>query len=64
LGDSMIIGDVAYQIVPGFWGTPIGSFSEHRTSGAVPASAGSAPPATAPKTDEELLAQFLIQNLE
>ena len=61
LGASMIVGDLAYEVVPGFLGSPIGSFSERR--------AGSIPPprpvgAIGPKSDEELLAQFLMRNLE
>ena len=61
LGDSIIIGDLAYEVVPGFMGSPIGSFAEHR--------AGSIPPprpvgANGPKSDEDLLAQFLMRNLE
>jgi hypothetical protein len=51
LEGSMIIGDNAYDIVPGFAGAPIGSFAEHRQSH--PQHAASL------NTDEELLAAFL-----
>lgn len=50
--ESMILGDAAYDVVPGFVGAPIGSFEEHRAS--IPDAAGT--PST---TDEELLAAFL-----
>jgi len=45
--ESMILGDAAYDVVPGFVGAPIGSFDEHRQSVADITS------------DEELLATFL-----
>ncbi|MBX3128111.1 MAG: hypothetical protein KF718_15410 [Polyangiaceae bacterium] len=55
---SMLIGDLAYEVVPGFMGTPVGSFSEHRSRSVPPvASAG-------PNSDEEMLAQFLENNLQ
>jgi hypothetical protein len=57
LDTSMVIGDLAYDVVPGFIGTPVGSFEQHRTSGQMPT------PVEA-QSDEELLAQFLIQHLE
>jgi hypothetical protein len=52
LEGSMIFGDNAYDVVPGFVGAPIGSLSDHRKSA----------PDIVPrgvKTDEELLAAFL-----
>jgi len=49
--ESMIIGDAAYDVVPGFVGAPIGSFEEHRAS--IPDAAATS------STDEELLAAFL-----
>ncbi len=56
LGNSMIIGDNAYDVVPGFLGSPIGTFAEHRAdSTSMPVSASS---------EEELLAQYLMQALE
>lgn len=51
LESSMIIGDNAYDIVPGFAGAPIGSFAEHRQS----------VPDKTLSSDEELLAAFLVQ---
>ncbi|MFO0618606.1 MAG: hypothetical protein U0414_38800 [Polyangiaceae bacterium] len=53
LESSMIIGDNAYDIVPGFAGAPIGSFAEHRQTQADKSVA----------TDEELLAAFLMQTM-
>jgi len=55
LESSMIIGDNAYDIVPGFAGAPIGSFAEHRQS----------QPDKLPSlsSDEELLAAFLVRTM-
>ncbi|MFO0660832.1 MAG: hypothetical protein U0165_13510 [Polyangiaceae bacterium] len=55
LDQSMIIGDNAYDIVPGFLGTPMGSFAEHRAS--------YTDLSRVPTTDEELLGQFLLRVL-
>jgi len=52
LEGSMIIGDNAYDIVPGFAGAPIGSFAEHLQG---------SPRTPSLNTDEELLAAFLSQ---
>lgn len=52
---SMIIGDNAYDIVPGFLGTPIGTFAEHRAS--------YTDLTKIPQTDEDLLGQFLLKVL-
>jgi hypothetical protein len=56
LETSMVLGENAYDIVPGFVGAPVGSFEEHM---AVSASDGSPRPAS----DEELLAKFLLESL-
>lgn len=54
LEGSMILGDNAYDVVPGFVGAPVGSFAEHRKSITdIPPAAKSA------ATDEDLLAAFL-----
>jgi hypothetical protein len=51
---SLIIGENAYDIVPGFIGSPVGSFDEHRKSQPnIPALTASA------TSDEELLAALL-----
>ncbi len=56
LEGSMIIGDNAYDVVQGFVGAPIGSFSEHRQSVPEIVIRGMS-------TDEELLAAFLATKL-
>ncbi|HLV19673.1 MAG TPA: hypothetical protein VKZ49_02285 [Polyangiaceae bacterium] len=58
LGTSMVLGDSAYDVVPGFLGSPIGSFAEHRAAG--PAYATSA----VPQSEQELLAAYLIRALD
>jgi hypothetical protein len=56
LEDSMIIGDNAYEVKTGWLGAPTSTFAEHRAhkSGAFKEEA---------KTDEDLLARFLLKNL-
>jgi hypothetical protein len=53
----MVLGENAYDIVPGFVGAPVGSFSEHMMAAV---STGTAPPAA---SDEDLLAKFLLESL-
>jgi len=61
LGESMVIADNAYEVVPGWLGSPIGTFAEHR---AAQETATPAPRAgAAAGSDEELLASFLVRNL-
>jgi hypothetical protein len=57
---SMILGDNAYDVVPGFMATPIGSFEEFLKSVdyAVVRGATGATDAKNAKNDEELLARF------
>jgi hypothetical protein len=55
---SMLLGDAAYDVEPGWLGTPVGSFGDY-----VKAARGAAAPGPAPRTDEELLATFLAKNL-
>lgn len=64
LGDSMIIGDLAYEVVPGFWGTPMASSVERRASAGGAGGTLRPPESVAPKSDQELLAEFLIQSLQ
>ncbi len=56
---SMVLGDLAYEVVPGFLGAPIGTLAQHRAA-SIP------PPATGPlpTNDEDMLAQYLITRLE
>ncbi|NUP11561.1 MAG: hypothetical protein HOW73_36410 [Polyangiaceae bacterium] len=53
---SLILGENAYDIVPGFVGAPVGSFEEHRKS--LPQITAETAQAT---SDEELLAAFLVR---
>jgi hypothetical protein len=57
---SVLLGDNAYDAVPGWLGAPVGSFDEHvahRTGGFGDG------PMDEPRTDEDLLARFLVKNL-
>jgi hypothetical protein len=58
LESSMILGDNAYDVIPGFVGAPVGSFADHRR-GAPP----SGPVQDVMKSDEDLLAAFLATKL-
>lgn len=60
LEGSMIIGDNAYDVTPGFVGAPVGSFAEHRKS--MPDTGASAE-GSPPTTDEALLAAFLSRGI-
>jgi hypothetical protein len=64
LGTSMVVGDNAYEVVRGFVGSPIGQLSVEVTDRKPESERDSASQTGSPKTDEELLAQFLAQNLE
>lgn len=55
LETSMVLGENAYDVVPGFLGLPIGTFAEHVST--------HAQGAQAPKSDEDLLGQFLLRVL-
>lgn len=59
LETSMIIGDNAYDIVPGFLGIPVGTFADHLAR----SDRASAPELAPPTSDEELLGQFLLRAL-
>lgn len=56
LESSMIIGDNAYDVAPGFVGAPIGSFAEHRR-------VSERPPGRGFNSDEDLLATLLTAKL-
>ena len=58
LETSMILGENAYEVVPGFLGSPVGTFNEHRA--AITASRDD----PLPKSEEALLAQYLMQTLD
>lgn len=65
LGESMIIADNAYEVVPGWLGSPVGSFADHRAEHLESSSLAAARPSRSPPvgSDEELLASFLVRNL-
>jgi hypothetical protein len=58
LETSMLIGDNAYEVVPGFVGSPVGSFEEHRVAAEARRSGA---PGRAPLSDEELLSLTLLE---
>ncbi len=58
LEGSMIIGDNAYDVVGGWLGAPTVSFEEHKRTRSS-AEFG----VEEPRTDEDLLAKFLLKNL-
>ena len=59
LEESMIIGENAYEVKTGWLGAPTSSFTEH-----VRARQQSSPAfSEEPRTDEDLLARFLLKNL-
>jgi len=60
LETSMILGENAYDVIPGWLGDPVGTFEEHvvkRSMMPAPASASHTP-----STDEDLLATYLLKN--
>ena len=65
LCESMVIADNAYEIVPGWLGSPVGTFAEHRAERFAQASmpAPRRSQSSLPGSDEELLASFLVRNL-
>ena len=58
---SLILGDNAYDVVPGWLGVPIGTFEEHRTKSRAPSPGRQF--ADEPKTDEDMLARFVLKSL-
>ena len=59
---SMLLGDAAYDVEPGWIGIPVGTFTDHIASEAHKSARGVRGGA-GPKTDEELLAKFLAKEL-
>jgi hypothetical protein len=57
---SMLVGDAAYDVEPGWVGLPVGSFSEYLASRPAKTARPRGAPA-APKTDEELLRRCLAK---
>ena len=69
LETSMVLGDNAYDVIPGWLGAPVGSFVEHVISeerknarASVTNEAGFS--GEEPRTDEDLLARFLLERLK
>jgi hypothetical protein len=64
LEDSMILGDNAYDVMPGWLAYPIGSFEEFVASPErAKARSQSSFPTDEPRTEEDLLARYLLKNL-
>jgi hypothetical protein len=62
---SLLLGDNAYDVIPGWLGEPIGTFDEHVASlKKHPTSRRPGPlPEREPETDEDLLATYLLKTL-
>jgi hypothetical protein len=62
---SMLLGDAAYDVEPGWAGTPIGTFAEYVASDARQRARQARGDRfdPEPRTDEDLLARFLEKNL-
>jgi len=66
LETSMVLGDNAYDVAPGWLGAPVGTFDEHVAS-VERANARASQhefDGEEPKTDEDLLARFLLRTLK
>jgi hypothetical protein len=59
----MIVGDNAYDVVPGWLGTPVGTFDAHVASPERAQARVAAPAPNEPRTDEDLLAMLLLKTL-
>jgi len=58
---SMVLGDNAYDIVPGWTGTPASSFADHRRSTEAEMARKSRPDdEPTPENDEAILARYLL----
>jgi hypothetical protein len=70
LETSMVLGDNAYDVIPGWLGSPVGSFNQHVASeerknarASVTSEVGQFT-GEEPRTDEDLLARFLLERLK
>ena len=62
--NSMILGDNAYDVVPGWMGTPTSSFGDHLLSSErMAARGGRTDIGAGPKSEEDLLQRFLEDRL-
>jgi hypothetical protein len=59
---SMLLGDAAYDVEPGWLGSPVGSLAEHAGSEERKSARGGRV-GEPPRTEEELLARLLAKNL-
>jgi hypothetical protein len=59
---SILLGENAYDVVPGWLGAPIGTFEEHLANPSRRPSGGEF--GEEPKTDEDLLARFVLKSLK
>lgn len=60
---SLILGDNAYDVVPGWLGSPESSFAEHRAQNSRRPQ-GDSFADEEPKTDEDMLARFLLKSMK
>jgi hypothetical protein len=61
LESSMVLGDNAFDVVPGFLATPVGTFSEYRADRSGKTPGRSSAPTAAPRSEEELLLRFVAR---
>jgi hypothetical protein len=70
LETSMVLGDNAYDVIPGWLGAPVGSFNQHviseerKNARASVTNEGAQFSGEEPRTDEDLLARFLLERLK
>ena len=68
LETSMVLGDNAYDVIPGWLGAPVGTFDQHVVSEERKNARASATNEQffddEPRTDEDLLARFLLERLK
>jgi hypothetical protein len=62
LESSLLLGDNAYDVVPGWLGEPVGTFDEHVVERSQRPDSG-AKAVGAPGNDEDLLATYLLKTL-
>lgn len=68
VGTSILLGDNAYDVIPGWLSAPVGTFDDHMAAmGQGNARNGNGKEKSGgrdePRTDEELLARFLVKTL-
>ena len=63
LESSMILGDNAYDVVPGWLGTPLSSWNEHLASPERAEARGASGTAEDPKSDEDLITAYLMKSV-